>query len=342
MTAARSRGNVTTRSLVAYILLAHALAWLVSLPLWLGPGLRQPVLVAVVGAIMMFTPTAATLLVLRRGERRPWRELARTVGLGVGRSPGRLFAWLGLVAAAVYVVVLGATLTSTLLGQFDLDPGFSGMAELLRQQGAAPQGIPLGLMAALLLGAALLNGAINTIPALGEEIGWRGFLFPELQARFGTGAALVATGIIWGLWHAPLILLGYNYPLHPVLGLLAFCVVCTLLTGILAWVRQRSGSVWPAAYGHGLFNALFGTALLVFQRAGAEVDALHGTVLGWSGWPVPVILVAALLIAGAYTPLSPNRASSAGASRSPRLDATARRQPTARSAYDRRGSAPLE
>lgn len=117
--------------------------------------------------------------------------------------------------------------------------------------------------------------------------------------------ALVGSGVIWGLWHAPLILLGYNYPLHPWLGLLAFCLVCTLLTGVFGWVRQRSGSVWPAAYGHGLFNALAGTALIVFQRAGSEVDPLHGTILGWSGWPVAAVLVVVLAFAGAYAGARP-------------------------------------
>ncbi|OYO20763.1 hypothetical protein CGZ93_11005 [Enemella dayhoffiae] len=105
-------------------------------------------------------------------------------------------------------------------------------------------------------------------------------------------------------------MLGYNYPLHPVLGLFAFCVLCTLLTGLFAWVRQRSGSVWPAAYGHGLFNALAGSAMLVFQSADSQVDTLHGTVLGWSGWFIPLLVVAALVARRAYQPLPwfrPNR-----------------------------------
>ncbi|MDO5499835.1 MAG: type II CAAX endopeptidase family protein [Propionibacteriaceae bacterium] len=299
----RPRPNATMRSLVAYILLAHGLAWLVCLPLWLEPGLRRPVVFMVCATVMMFTPSLATLLVLRRGERRSWRDIARLLGLGMGGTPGHLLTWLGLVALAVYLVVFGALITSVWLGQFDADLGFSGLRELLAQDPQAGA-IPIGLMVAIMLGGALANGALNTIPALGEEVGWRGFMFGELQARFGASVAVVASGVIWGLWHAPLILLGYNYPLHPYLGLLAFCVVCTLMTGVLAWVRQRSGSVWAAAYGHGLFNALAGSAMVVFQRAGSEVDTLHATILGWSGWFVPAILVVALLIAGAYTPLS--------------------------------------
>lgn len=297
---ARSRGN-DLRSLVAYILVAYGLAWLVCLPVWIDPRhLASPWLLPI-GIVMMGTPAAATLLVLRRGERRPWRDIAAHVGLGMGGPPVHLLTWLGLVAAAVYACVLGAIATSSLLGQFDLDLAFSGLPEVFAKAGQPlPEGLPIGLLAALMLGGALVNGVLNTIPALGEELGWRGFLFPRLHQRWGTPGALLGTGVIWGLWHAPLVLLGYNYPLHPLLGLAAFCVVCTLLTGVLAWVRQRSGSVWPAAYGHGLFNALAGTGLIVFQRAGSEVDTLHGTILGWSGWLVPAILVAMLLATGAY------------------------------------------
>lgn len=319
-----SRGSVSTRSLVAYVLLAHALAWLVCLPLWLDRGLMQTPVLLACAIVMMFTPATATLLVLRRGERRPWRGLARSLGLGMGGPPTHLLTWLGLVAAAVYVCVLGALATSALLGQFDLDPGLSGLRDLIaRTPQSLPPGVPVAVLAVAMIGGALVNGVLNTIPALGEELGWRGFLFPELETRFGGPAALVGTGVIWGLWHAPLILLGYNYPLHPVLGLLAFCLVCILLTGVFGWVRQRSGSVWPAAYGHGLFNALAGSALLVFQRAGSQVDTLHGTILGWSGWPVAAALVAVLLFARSYAPRSSRPRVHADGGAFPKSDATA-------------------
>lgn len=294
--------NITMRPVAAYLLLAYGLAWLVCLPLWLDPrGLTSPLMIPT-ALIMMGTPTVATLIVLHRGERRSWRDIASQLRLGLGGSPGRLLAYLGLTTAAVYVCVLGALTTSSLLGRFDADLGFSGLGDLLAQGGPAlPEGVSLVLLAIVLLAAAPAAGVLNTIPALGEELGWRGFLFPRLHERYGTLAALLGSGIAWGLWHAPMILLGYNYPLHPVLGLLAFCVVCTLLTGVLAWVTQRSGSIWPAAYGHGLVNALAPLAALMFQRAGSQTDMLHATVLGWSGWLIPAVLVAVLVAYGAFT-----------------------------------------
>jgi membrane protease YdiL (CAAX protease family) len=101
-----------------------------------------------------------------------------------------------------------------------------------------------------------VNSPIASGLALGEEIGWRGFLYPRLRAKLGDTLAVLAVGVIWGVWHAPLLLLGYNYPtLAPGWRLVWMSVFCIELTAILAWVRQRSRSVWPAAIGHGTVNA---------------------------------------------------------------------------------------
>lgn len=61
--------------------------WLVCLPLWLNRGLMQTPVLLVCAIVMMFTPSVATLLLLCRGERRSWREIARTLGLGMGGTP---------------------------------------------------------------------------------------------------------------------------------------------------------------------------------------------------------------------------------------------------------------
>ena len=58
---------------------------------------------------------------------------------------------------------------------------------------------------------------INTLLALGEELGWRGLLLPELLP-LGQRRAILLSGVIWGFWHAPVILQGHNYPSQPVLG----------------------------------------------------------------------------------------------------------------------------
>ncbi len=107
---------------------------------------------------------------------------------------------------------------------------------------------------------------INAAVAAGEEFGWRGYLLPKLVDLTGLRPALVISGIIWGCWHWPLILLGYEYGFGywsaPWSGLLLFCVFTTAVGTCLAWLTLREGSIWPAALGHGALNSVAGLPLL--------------------------------------------------------------------------------
>ena len=78
---------------------------------------------------------------------------------------------------------------------------------------------------------------------------------------------MLVSGAIWGLWHAPLIMLGANYPGNPLLGTLLMAINCTIVGTILGWTRLATGSVWPAVLGHAGFNASVGAAY-VFGRVG--------------------------------------------------------------------------
>jgi membrane protease YdiL (CAAX protease family) len=110
---------------------------------------------------------------------------------------------------------------------------------------------------------------INFIPALGEEYGWRGFLQPALTKRLGVLQGLTLTGIIWGLWHGPLVWQGYNYWQYPgLIGVALFTVIVILLGYFLGWLRIRSNSCFPTALGHGAINAYlaFGTMIAPTQN----------------------------------------------------------------------------
>ena len=102
--------------------------------------------------------------------------------------------------------------------------------------------------------------AINAITAIGEEAGWRGFLYPQLKERFSKRVALILGGVIWGLWHAPIIwLIGYEYGMeyfgYPVVGILTFCIITIALGIICDWTYEKSGCIfWPAIF-HGSYNA---------------------------------------------------------------------------------------
>lgn len=103
--------------------------------------------------------------------------------------------------------------------------------------------------------------------ALGEEIGWRGFLFPELDSRFGRTKGALIGGIIHGIWHFPLIIFagfeyGDAYLGAPVMGPLVFCAF-TISTGIISYyLYRKSFSIWLPALFHAAFNAAFNPSLM--------------------------------------------------------------------------------
>jgi membrane protease YdiL (CAAX protease family) len=173
----------------------------------------------------------------------------------------------------------------------------SGFQQLVDTQveaaGAPPIPIPIAVLVALQFVTVLLGAFVNVVTALGEELGWRGWLLPKLMP-LGAVPALLISGVIWGLWHAPLGLLGYNYPGVPGwLGLTMMVGVSTLFGAIFGWLRLRSESVWPAALAHGSLNAAAGFSL-IFAAAGETIDNTQATILGWTGWLVPLAVVVVL------------------------------------------------
>jgi membrane protease YdiL (CAAX protease family) len=111
---------------------------------------------------------------------------------------------------------------------------------------------------ALLLNIALMLGygvISSTTSGLGEEIGWRGFLFPSLFRLTSPMSAILISGIIWALWHYPGIL-GANYNSGGPAWVALVCFTWMVISGaaIFGWLRIKSGSVWPAAIAHGSHN----------------------------------------------------------------------------------------
>jgi membrane protease YdiL (CAAX protease family) len=79
------------------------------------------------------------------------------------------------------------------------------------------------VLGAVLLAQSLTVGVlVTTVPTFGEEFGWTGYLLPRLLP-LGRWRAALLYGVAWGLWHAPVIVGGHNYPGHPVAGVLAMC-----------------------------------------------------------------------------------------------------------------------
>lgn len=107
-----------------------------------------------------------------------------------------------------------------------------------------------GFISVILLPPSMIGG-------LGEEIGWRGFLFPELSSWVGPRMACIVSGIIWAAWHTPALLSGYGGEGTPRAYQIA-CFTAMVLTSacVLGWLRLKSGSIWPTALVHATHNSV--------------------------------------------------------------------------------------
>ncbi len=129
--------------------------------------------------------------------------------------------------------------------------------------------MPLNPFLLTLLQGLLFGLTINAVAGFGEEAGWRGFLQKEMQS-LGFWKSAFFIGIIWGLWHAPLILQGHNYPNYPLLGIIMMVIWCILLSPIFGYIRIKTRSVIGPSILHGSLNANFGLSLM-YISGGSEL-----------------------------------------------------------------------
>ena len=250
-------------------------------------------------AAMMFVPTLGVLLSGARLDGMGWKPQVRknikTI-LAAWFSPAILTA----AGAALYFLIFPS--------HFDLTGEYmaaSAGEKALRQMEA--QGISYPVYALIgAVGSLTYAPVINTFLGLGEEIGWRGFLYPQLKAKYGRKKGWLIGGVIWGAWHWPLIwLIGYEYGAaagnaagyagFPVVGMLLFSVI-TSAWGILHdWLYERSGSIWVPALFHGAINAAatLPLSLCVINTGSARLlgPAPMGMIAG-----LPFLAAAAVLL----------------------------------------------
>ncbi len=203
----------------------------------------------------------------------------------------------------VVLTVLGMVLYFALFpSQLDLEGTM--LSQMLGEEGLKQieaQGLSVQLLMIIsLIQCVTYAPAINMFFAAGEEIGWRGFLYPQLKARFGRVRALIIGGVIWGVWHWPLIwLIGYNYGAeyfgYPVAGMLLFCVITTALGIICEWLYEKSGSIWTTSIFHGSLNAAATIPQVVTTPNSGSMTLLgsapNGIIAG-----LPIIIFAAIIL----------------------------------------------
>jgi membrane protease YdiL (CAAX protease family) len=168
--------------------------------------------------------------------------------LGLSRFGGK-YALLGYLLPLVYALIAYTGVWSLGFGFFPDPAIIAKIAGRLGWQSGALF-VPLYFIIAATTG--MIGG---TARALGEEIGWRGFMTPRMVDQFGFTKGAIIAGAIWAAWHMPLLLFAdYNSATEWWFALSCFTVLVVASSVILTWLRLRSNSVWPCALFHASHN----------------------------------------------------------------------------------------
>ena len=277
--------NLKTKGILAYLAIAFIPAWLYWTMVWLtGISGTDPIFQAAVlpGA---FAPALACFIVRKWVTKEGFTDAGLQLKLKKNLSY-YLFAWLLPLAVTAIIIILANLFN---LGQpdFTLQNFFSNL-NLTDSKPDTFENILFFLLPTLLIQAIILTTPI----VWGEEFGWRSYLQIRLLADRPLLAA-IATGIIWGIWHYPLIFMGYERYDNQILGLLIFTIFTILLSIILGWLRLTTGSVWAASVGHGATNAIGGSlTLMLFSGSKNWMWVGYNGILAW----IPLGIVCLWLI----------------------------------------------
>ena len=237
------------RAVLIFLLIAFGLAWAgVFVAQLTGASLENPL----VQLPIAFAPAVAAVVVRR------WvtKEGFRDAGLALRIREAKVYYLLAL--AGPVLIVAAVIALAAALG--------------LYRPGATPLPGPLSLLGAVGVAAA-------TAPIFfGEELGWRSYLQQRVSRR--PLRAVLVTGIIWGLWHAPLVFTDYVAYANPVLGIATWTLQAVLLAIILAWLFVRSGTVWVPCVAHAGNNMIISAISGALLMDGAGLDPATVDLIG--------------------------------------------------------------
>ena len=281
------------KATIKYLIWTFLIAWIMQVAVAVLAQNGLMMVGRLVMSVMMFAPLLGVLLAGQSLSGLGWKlRLKRNIKL-------LLAAWflpavLTAAGAVLYFLVFP--------GHFDLSGEYLvsvGGAEALEQLQAQGITYPVYILISV-VGCLTYAPLVNMVLALGEEAGWRGFLYPQLKAKFGKRKSWLIGGVIWGMWHWPAMwLIGYEYGTDyvgfPVVGMLIFCIFTTAAGILCDWLYEKTQCIWAPSIFHGAINAA-GTVPLAICATNIGSAVLLGPVPIGVLAGVPLILCAAALL----------------------------------------------
>jgi membrane protease YdiL (CAAX protease family) len=293
------KSTLDRKRILIFLALAFGIAWAGALVIYLTGGLaKSPFTYLILTVVYMGAPTiahVATRAITREG----WGDLYLRPRLR-REWPYWVAAWF----APGVLTIVGLAVFFVVFPQF-YDPELNAVHKMLEAQ-ATLTGQPVQdtnpwmVIISQTVMALVLSPLLNAFATFGEEFGWRAYLQPKLLSpsggALGGRKTMLLMGVIWGAWHWPLIVMGYNYGLEypgaPWGGMLMMLWFTLTLGTLLGWLTLRAGSVWPAVIGHGAIN---GIAALGAMFVTGQPNLLLG--------PLPVGLIGSVGFAAAMMAL---------------------------------------
>ncbi|MFO7953154.1 MAG: CPBP family intramembrane glutamic endopeptidase [Bacillota bacterium] len=240
--------------------------------------------------IYMFFPLLGTVIVQKYIYKQP---VLKTYGVNTNINKWFLVAW------GLPVLITFATIgVSLLMPGVGYSPEMTGITDYLGD--LIPEDMmeempfsPVAMFWLMLAQGIIAGPTINAVAAFGEELGWRGFLLKETAAA-GFWESALFIGFIWGIWHAPLVLMGHNYPGYEIPGVFMMTLWCILLSPMFSYITIKANNVIAAAILHGSINAVAGLAIMPLT---VSTPLLTG-VMGLPGCLVLVVINLAIFFFG--------------------------------------------
>ena len=273
------------KKIIKFVVITFILAWaleiLASIFYVKNPGKIGKSIFQIGLCVTMYTPLLATLIQNKTLKGMGWKPKLK--------GNIKWIFWAMLVPALA--VTLGAVLffciypdlfdstASSYLRKQGEDMGVDILAQL-ESQGISPK-MYTGIMA---IESVTIAWVINMFLAVGEEAGWRGFLYTELRKGFGRVSTWIIGGVIWAAFHFPVIIIaGYEYGTDylgaPVLGLIVFSLNCIVIGMLHEIIYDKTKCIWFPALLHGVYNAA-ATVPLLFWNMNSEEKASKLMILG--------------------------------------------------------------